>query len=37
MWFLEARRQFRAAKNWVKQNKYKIKIDLETLITQWKD
>ena len=35
--FLEARRQFRAAKNWVKQNKYKIKIDLETLITQWKE
>ena len=35
--FLEARRQFRAAQNWIRKNKYKIKYDLETLIKEWKN
>lgn len=34
--YLEAKRQFKATKNWVKQNKYKIKMDLESLIVNWK-
>ena len=34
--FLEAKRQFKATRKWIKQNKYKIKMDLETLIKNWK-
>lgn len=33
---LEARRQFREAKKWVKENKYKFKKDLEMLIQEWR-
>ena len=34
--YLEAKRQFKATRNWIKQNKYKIKMDLESLIVNWK-
>lgn len=33
--FLEARRQFNAAKEWVKKNKYKFKMDLQTFVENW--
>lgn len=33
-WF-EARRQFKDAMSWLEQNKYKFKIDLQTLIENW--
>ena len=33
--FLEAKRQFKEARTWVRQNKFKFKKDLETLVTQW--
>ena len=33
--FMEARRQFNAAKVWVSKNKYRYKMDLQTLIQNW--
>ena len=33
--FFEARRQFHSAREWVEQNKYKFKMDLETFIESW--
>ena len=33
--YLEAKRQFNAAKDWVKKNKYRFKMDLQTFIKQW--
>ncbi|MCI5606549.1 MAG: hypothetical protein SOT46_00900 [Treponema sp.] len=33
--FLEARRQFNAAKNWVKENKYRFKTDLPNFVASW--
>ena len=33
--FMEARRQFNAAKVWVSKNKYRYKMDLQTLIQSW--
>lgn len=33
--FLEARRQFKEAANWVKRNKYRFKMDLQTFIENW--
>ncbi|MCR5189367.1 MAG: hypothetical protein K6C97_10555 [Treponema sp.] len=32
---LEARRQFKEASNWVKSNKYRFKMDLQTFIENW--
>ena len=33
--FMEARRQFNAARLWVSKNKYRYKMDLQTLIQNW--
>ena len=33
--FLEARRQFNAARVWVSKNKYRFKMDLQTFINNW--
>ena len=32
---LEARRQFKAAREWVEKNKYRFKMDLKTFIEEW--
>ena len=33
--YLEAKRQFSAAKKWVEKNKYRFKMDLQTFIKDW--
>lgn len=33
--YLEAKRQFKAAREWVESNKYKFKMDLQTFIQNW--
>ena len=33
--YLEAKRQFKAAKEWVEKNKYQFKMDLQTFIKDW--
>lgn len=33
--FLEARRQFKEAKNWVFKNKFRYKMDLQTFVENW--
>lgn len=33
--YLEARRQFNEARSWVKQNKYRFKMDLQTFVENW--
>lgn len=33
--YLEARRQFKAAKNWIEKNKYRYKKDLQSFIEDW--
>lgn len=33
--FLEARRQFKAARDWVSKNKYKFKMDLQAFVENW--
>ena len=35
--YLEAKRQFKAAKNWVNRNKYQFKKDLQTFIREWSE
>ena len=32
---LEARRQFNAARTWVEKNKFRYKMDLQTLVENW--
>lgn len=34
--YLEARRQFKAARNWVEANKYRFKTDLTSLVEGWR-
>ena len=33
--YLEAKRQFNAAKKWVEKNKYRFKMDLQTFVKDW--
>ncbi len=33
--FMEARRQYNAAKNWIAKNKFRFKMDLQTLVQNW--
>jgi len=33
--FLEARRQFNAAREWVRKNKFRFKMDLQTFVENW--
>lgn len=33
--YIEARRQFKEARNWVSKNKYRFKMDLQTFIETW--
>lgn len=33
--FFEARRQFNEAKSWVRENKYRFKMDLQTFVENW--
>lgn len=33
--FLEARRQFKEARNWVEKNKFRYKMDLQTFVQNW--
>lgn len=35
--YLEAKRQFKAASQWVEKNKYRFKMDLQTFIKNWFD
>ena len=35
--YLEAKRQFKAAKDWVEKNKYRFKMDLQTFIKEWSE
>ena len=32
---MEARRQFNAARTWVEKNKFRYKMDLQTLVQNW--
>ena len=35
--YLEAKKQFKAAKEWVEKNKYQFKMDLQTFIKNWQE